>query len=157
MKRESLNIRIASTADAEAICRLHVESVRVNCAPDYTPEQIEAWAGPKQPQHYIDGMNRGEFMLVAEENDQIIGFAALAGDEMRALYVSPKFLRRGIGKALLRGIEEEALRQGINPLKLESTITAERFYESQGFKRGRPNVHVMKGVDIPCVEMSKAL
>ena len=52
-------VRFATPADAEAICRVHVASIRESCAGDYTPQQIEAWAGPKRPEDYIrDGSRR---------------------------------------------------------------------------------------------------
>ena len=41
-------IRRATVDDAEAICDLHVRSIRGLCAADYTPPQIEAWASRKR-------------------------------------------------------------------------------------------------------------
>src|SRR5262245_5338587 len=102
-------IRPATSADAEAICRMHVESIRINCAADYTPEQIEAWAGPKRAEHYVDAMSHGEIMFVAESQEKIVGFAALNGDEIKAVYVSPASIRQGIGRSLLQMIETHAI------------------------------------------------
>lgn len=136
---------------------MHVESIRVNCAADYTPEQIEAWAGPKRPEHYVDAMSHGEVMFVAESDDQIVGFAALNGDEIKAVYVSPRSIRQGIGQSLLQTIETHAIRSGLSRTRLNSTITAIRFYEAHGYTRGEQTIHRMKGVDIPCISMSKEL
>jgi putative acetyltransferase len=151
------DIRPATPADAEGICRMHVESIRVVCAADYSPEQIEVWAGPKRPQDYVDYIQHGSTMFVAEADGEIVGFGALYGDEVKAVYVSPRTQRMGIGRALLATLEREAIHRGITTIKLESTITAQRFYESQGFAQIAPTVHCMCGVDVPCIAMTKDL
>jgi GNAT superfamily N-acetyltransferase len=136
---------------------MHVESIRVVCSADYSPQQIEAWAGPKRPQDYIDYMLQGVAMFVAESGGEIVAFASLAGDEVKAVYVSPRTQRMGIGRALLATLEREAIHRGITTIKLESTITAQGFYESQGFAQIAPTVHRMCGVDVPCIAMIKEL
>ena len=96
-------------------------------------------------------------MFVADAAGEIVGFGALYGDEVKAVYVSPRTQRMGIGRALLAILEREAIHRGITTIKLESTITALRFYESQGFILVAPTVHCMCGVDVPCIAMIKDL
>src|SRR5687767_13662100 len=73
-----MRIRRATLDDAEALCDLHIRSIRVLCAADYTPQQIEAWAGRKKPELYRQAMtDGGETMFVAvDEREHIIGFVA---------------------------------------------------------------------------------
>lgn len=136
---------------------MHVDSIRRFCAQDYTPQQIEAWAGPKRPEDYVRAMQDGEAMWVAHDASRLLGFAALRSDMIRAVYVAADSARQGVGTSLLAAIEGEARAAGINRLRLESTLAALAFYEAQGFARGAATMHRMRGVDVPCVWMSKKL
>src|SRR3712207_2549295 len=93
---------------ASARCR------RLPFAPrtDYdTPEQIEAWVGGREPKHYAWAMREGgETMWVAETAGQIVGFSSLRGDEVVAVYTSPR-APPGTGARLLEAVEAEAHRR----------------------------------------------
>jgi putative acetyltransferase len=157
MADQSFILRPANPADAPALCALHAASIRAHCAQTYTSEQIEAWAGPKRPEHYVAAMARGEIMFVAEIAAQVVGFAALATAEVKAVYVAPGHTRHGIGRALLRAVEDHAAASGAAELRVESTLNGEPFYAAHGYQRVAPAVHEMCGVKIPCVAMRKTL
>src|SRR4051812_35349674 len=98
-----MTIRRATIDDADAICDVHVRSIRGLCAADYTPEQIEAWAGRKKPELYSRAMSEGgETMFVAiDDAGRIVGFVAFKQAEIYGLYVAPEAVGRGAGSALL--------------------------------------------------------
>jgi putative acetyltransferase len=151
-------VRLATPADAAAIWPVHVASIREVCAGAYTPEQIEAWAGPKRPENYVRAMDRGEQLWVAEDDSRwIVGFARLDRDVLMGLYVAPAALRRGIGSALLRAAEAHALASGVETLRLNATLNAVAFYASQGYVAGERISRAMGGVDVPSIRMSKRL
>jgi ribosomal protein S18 acetylase RimI-like enzyme len=150
-------IRRATIDDADAICDLHIRSIRVLCFGDYTPQQIEAWAGRKKPELYSRAMTEGgETMFVAvDEQGPIIGFAAFKGVETYGLYVAPEAVRRGVGSALLDAAEAAMRSNGVTLVKFRSTFTALSFYQRHGYVRGDDAIARMAGVDVPCVWMSK--
>lgn len=152
-------IRPATAADAEAICDLHIRSIRVLCAPDYTPEQIEAWAGRKRPELYRQAMTEGgETMLVAiSDSDQIAGFAAFKGSEIYGLYVAPASVNQGVGSALLAAVDAQMVAAGVGQVRFRSTFMALGFYLHRGYRPGENAVSRMGGVDIPCVWVTKDL
>ena len=150
-------IRVALPDDAEAIWRAHVESIRVLCAPHYSPQQIEAWAGPKRPDDYRNALGRGEAMYVAESDGRLLGFACRSGDELRGLYVAPSAVGKGVGTALLSRIERDAMAQGVITLRLHSTVNSTAFYQRHGYVAAEPVSRMMNRVAIPCVPMSKVL
>ena len=152
-------IRRATVDDAEAICDLHIRSIRVLCFADYTPQQIEAWAGRKKPEMYAHAMtDGGETMFVAiDEAGRIIGFVAFKAAEIYGLYVAPESVRRGAGSALLATAETAMRDAGVTEAKFRSTFTALRFYQHHGYARGGDAVARMSGVEVPCVWMSKTL
>jgi ribosomal protein S18 acetylase RimI-like enzyme len=152
-----ISVRRATHADAPAICAMHVDCIRRSCANDYTPEQIEAWAGPKKPENYTSALDKGETMFVAEVDGTIVGFGAMRQDKIVGMYIAPEFQRRGIGQRLLATLESDARLHGIEILTLHSTLNALAFYKSQGFIAGERIDRAMQGVAVPCVRMTKDL
>ena len=150
-------LRRANAADAPSICRMHVASIRAHCAARYTAAQIDAWAGPKRPEWYTSAMAAGEVMFVAESAGQIIGFAALDGAEVKAVYVAVGWTGRGVGSALLTAVEGEASARNVRELHLASSLNAVDFYLARGYRRVRDAIHRMGEIEIACVTMHKPL
>jgi GNAT superfamily N-acetyltransferase len=72
-------------------------------------------------------------VLVAVDNEKIVGVAALRADgDVLLNYVAPEARFRGASKALMQTIEALAFGRGIERLTLDSTATALRFYLSAG-------------------------
>ncbi|MFT4581038.1 MAG: ribosomal protein S18 acetylase RimI-like enzyme [Gammaproteobacteria bacterium] len=81
--------------------------------------------------------------IVAVVGKKLIGFAVMHFDDEHAhlnlLAVEPPFRRRRIGCELLEWLEESCVVAGILNVSLEvraSNLTAIRFYESLGYKKG---------------------
>jgi putative acetyltransferase len=151
-------IRRATPADAEQITPVHVASIRTLCAKDYTPEQIDAWAGWKSPDKYRAAMAAGEVFFVAEVDGRVVGFAVLHGDEVKAVYIHPDYVGSGLGRRLLDAVEAEARTRGVELLQLTSTLTSVGFYKACGYTRGDDHEHrVTGGVMLTCVKFTKRL
>jgi len=152
-------IREADVNDCEAICRVHNAAIREIAKSHYPPQEIEAWARPRKPQEYIEAIKHKEF-YVAEENGVVLGFGTLNQEqsEVEAVYTNPEFVRRGIGSAILRKLEERAKELSLSSLKLDASLNAVAFYESAGYKSQNKTKHrLSSGVEIGCVLMIKDL
>jgi len=84
--------------------------------------------------------------LIAREGDLLCGCGALMelGDgaaEIKRMYVRPDHRRRGLSRRILEGLEREALRRGIDRIRLE---TGERQPEAMGLYRGAGYVEIEK-------------
>jgi putative acetyltransferase len=98
--------------------------------------------------------------MVAEINRRIVGFGVIVPkeNEVRAIYVSPQVKRKGIGSALLRKLEELAKEKGIKKLRLESSVTAEKFYQKNGYKVIKRGYFTLRtGRKMKSVKMKKLL
>jgi putative acetyltransferase len=86
-----VNLRRAMNTDTQKICQMHKASIISLCRSHYTPEQVEAWAGPKRPEHY-ERLIRVLNVFVMEEADGIMGFGALdaSAADIQALYLAPE-------------------------------------------------------------------
>jgi putative acetyltransferase len=152
-------VRRAGEEDCEGIWRVHTRAIRGIANSYYTPEEIESWASPRQPEHYVEPVRNKEF-YVAEEDGDVIGFGALdhKQKEIEAVYVSPEAARRGVGKAILRRLEERARELGIESLKMDASLNAVPFYKSAGYESQKETTHrLASGVEIGCVLMTKEL
>lgn len=157
-------IRPAKHSDASQLIDAHRGSIRQVCAKDYTPEQIEAWAGRKfEEAQWISSIDT-EHVWVIEYNDKVAGFGHLSSlqvdlVELRGLYFLPEVIGHGLGKKLMALIFRKAQELGARRMKLHATITALTFYESLGFKKVECSTTSvqMQGVTIPCHPMEKNL
>ena len=152
-------VRRATPNDAEAITPVHVASIRTLCAKDYTPQQIDAWAGWKSPEKYREAMEAGEQFFVADVDGRVVGFSVLHGEEVKAVYLHPDHVGCGIGRRLLQAVEHEAAARGVAELHLTSTLTSVGFYESSGYQNDGPTTHPMadSGLALECVKFTKRL
>ena len=75
-----------------------------------------------------------QFIYLAEEGSQLLGFGVLAADgKIPCLYCHPDYQRQGVGIQLYRAITAKALELGLNRLYTETNITTRRFFKSRGF------------------------
>ena len=102
----------------------------------------------------------GEYRLVAEIDCRLVGIGCIVAEqnELRACYVAPSASRRGVGSALLREIERAAREQGSTFLEVESSLTAEPFYSSNGYIVRERGEHVLRnGRRMACIKMRKSI
>jgi N-acetylglutamate synthase-like GNAT family acetyltransferase len=152
-------VRRAREEDCEGIWRVHTRAIREIANSHYTPAETESWASPRQPEHYVESIRNKEF-YVAEEDGAVIGFGTLdhKQNEIEAVYVSPEVVRRGVGSAILRRLEERARELGIKSLKMDASLNAVPFYQSAGYESQKEMKHrLASGVEIGCVLMTKEL
>jgi L-amino acid N-acyltransferase YncA len=108
-------IRAARAADAQAIAEIYNEGIATRLATFETEPReasdVEAWlaAGERLP------------VLVAEEDDQVLGWARIvaysdrpvyAGVGEVSVYVAPPARGRGLGTALLEALQQQATELG---------------------------------------------
>ena len=159
-----LEIRRAQSNDARGILEAHRSAVRETASRDYPMDIIEVWAPPVTDQRvrwYAQGPLLQETTLVAEIDGFIAGFGVIieSNNELRAVYVAHRFGKRGVGSALLQGLEGLARERGCKELAMDSSLTAESFYRHHGFEVLERGEHAMgnTGLAMACVRMRKAL
>jgi len=149
-------IRKAESKDTERIWEIHNNSVRALCQPDYSKEQIEAWAGHRMPEDYRQRILGGHF-YAAEMDGSIVGYARYSPKttELCSIFIDPLAARRGVGKALVDLIFEDAGAQGLTHLWLDASLTAVPFYQAVGFSTVEETTHDFSGVGLECIRMTK--
>ena len=95
--------------------------------------------------------------LVAELDGRPVGVGAITENEIRTLYVDPARHGRGVGKKLMKQLEDIARGQGVTNLFVRSSPTAEAFYSYCGYQTIRQECYTRGDALFFCVRMEKSL
>jgi GNAT superfamily N-acetyltransferase len=132
MSSDPIEIRPATPADADAVSRVVVRSLRETDGKDYPPQVIEAVAA-RYTAKRVRELMASRRVLVAVRSGTLVGTASLEGDLVQSVYASPEQQGAGIGTSLMAAIEGLARSEGLKALNVASSITAEGFYRKLGF------------------------
>jgi GNAT superfamily N-acetyltransferase len=76
--------------------------------------------------------------------------------KVRAIFVHPKFARRGLGSLILEAAESAAVAEGFKKFEMGSTLTGVALYTLKGYRAmARIKVPVGGGEEIEVVRMVK--
>lgn len=132
----AVRLRRARLADAPAIARVMRAAVRAAPGP-YRPAERAAWGSLPALYHRWAMTAGGEDYVIAERNGRAVGYAALRGAEVTALFVLPRAAGAGIGAALLARLVARARAAGAGAVRVDAAAGAAPFYAAQGFRPGR--------------------
>jgi len=133
-------IRLATKDDATAISRIVIAALRESNAQDYPPEviaRVEKSFTPEAVSALLDKRR----VFVASIHGVPIATASLDGDVVRTVFVEPKYQGCGVGRKLMETIHTQALNADILSLLVPSSLTAEGFYASLGYRKIRDELH----------------
>ncbi len=122
-----MRVRLARTGEADTIADVFIASFRgLTYLPLlHTDDEIRNWIRSQMvPAHEV---------WVAEADDRIVGFAALAHDLLGHLYVHPEVQNQGIGTALLENAKKRRP-AGFRLWVFQKNEGARRLYERHGFR-----------------------
>src|SRR5690625_3027429 len=108
-------IRKGKLDDLTELKKLFIDTVTTICKADYNNEQIEAWISDTKNnvnQERWQNVLTKQFVLVAQHDNKIIGFATLDnGIYIDFLFVHKDYQRQGVADRLYTEIENEVKRQ----------------------------------------------
>lgn len=174
-------LRVATMADVPALHRLIGESVRGLSADWYSPEQIELALehifGP-DTQLIADGtyfVIDGDEGRLAASGGWSKRRTLFGGDQhksdadpvldpsveparLRAMFVHPTAIRRGLGRRIFDACRRAALAEGFTCMELAATLPGVPLYEALGFVgTERFAAALGKGQELPLVRMRRDL
>ena len=129
-----MKIRKYENKDLTQIIQLFYDTVHTVNAKDYSSLQLDAWAVKEPDIAAWEKRLHGEFILVAEQNGQIVGFGTLTNTGViDHLFTHKDHQEKGIAGSILQKLEEEAKRRCLGIVKTEASRTAKPFFEKQGY------------------------
>jgi GNAT superfamily N-acetyltransferase len=151
-------IRKATAADAQSIFDIRIAAINSQCTGHYAADDLARWtAGAMSPQFVQMVVDKA---YVATIGDQVVasGMVDLASGHVDAVFVSPKLMGQGIGRAMMLHLESLARAAGLEQLKLDSTLNAASFYRSLGFAGDAVASYCSSGgLSLACIPMVKRL
>ena len=125
-RADTITLRLAKPEEHQALEELQRRSSLE--FPDYRDQLL---ANPNAihlpPAQIANGQ-----VIVAEFGGEVVGFAAVVGNELDGLFVEPEMWGGGIGRALLDAAAHQARLRGLS-LTVLANLSARGFYESCGF------------------------
>jgi putative acetyltransferase len=154
----TMRIRAFQMGDEPALFRVYHSAIHMIACKDYTAEQVQAWAPPELDQDLWCERMRGISPFVAQDGDEIVGYADLQpSGYIDHFFVSGRHPRRGIGALLMHRIHNEATALRLSELTSDVSRTAEPFFVHYGFSVTERREPVLRGVIIPNAFMRKQL
>jgi GNAT superfamily N-acetyltransferase len=143
----NVEIRVASEADAPHLALLKVSWSHPN-DPDFIPDPAVAREFAPALAQWMRERGEQSLAILARVDGQPVGMAWLAifhrvpnvGDlerrsgDVQSVLVLPRFRGRGIGRAMMQALVDEADRRGIREVFVSSSTMARRTYEGVGFR-----------------------
>ena len=136
------------------IIKLMDRTIRAVCCNDYTADEIEKWSPAGREQRLLEKLE-SSYAILALIDGALAGFGNTEGAEIDCLYVSDEHQGEGIGSMILQDLEDKAFSYG-NTIHVYSSITAEGFFLSHGYRRIRENIVERDGVLIHNWYMEKS-
>ena len=174
-------LRLATPTDVEFIGELIADSVRGLAKGIYSDAQIElsiasVFGVDRQliddGTYYVaeiagqivgcGGWSRRQTLFgasdYAESRDSTLLDPTSQPAKIRAFFVHPDAARKGIGRAILRRCEAEAVAAGFTAAEMMATLPGVPLYEVCGYqKHEQQDVNLPDGETIVCIRMSKRL
>ncbi len=149
-----MEIRIARVADAIAIADLHTESWRNTYKNVLTKDYLRDIVPQERKsiwQKRLNSPKDNQYVLVAESNGTVIGFACAFVDEhtdwgsyLENLHINRDYQSKGIGKALLLKVAQfcnkKATRKGLCLLVNQDNTDAQKFYLHLGANNAQTSI-----------------
>nr|WP_290760475.1 GNAT family N-acetyltransferase [Henriciella sp.] len=133
-------------------------AIRSMGARHYSPEQIEAWAGPRVSAARLGAMygdGRATFIAV-DEKDKPVAFSDMEADgHVDMLYCHPAQAGRGVASLLLAAIDGAARQAGLSRLHAEASETARPVFERAGYRMVMRRDFEIEGVAMHNWKMEK--
>jgi N-acetylglutamate synthase-like GNAT family acetyltransferase len=130
-----MNTRRGLIDDAAEACLIIRRSIGELCSLDHGGDEklLANWLSNKTIENVRKWIMQCHF-YVAEEAGAMLGVSAMdAAGKITLNYVSPDARFRGVSKALLLCMEDQARALGIEECSLETTQTALGFYQGLGY------------------------
>ncbi|TSO25816.1 GNAT family N-acetyltransferase [Lactobacillus sp. LL6] len=124
-------IRKYQSNDCQKVIELFYDTVHTINARDYNKEQLFSWAPKEANLNKWNQSLMNNFCLVAEMDNQIVGFGDISKDGyLDHLFVHKDFQGQGIASNLCNKLESIPSKQ----ITTHASITAKPFFEKRGYK-----------------------
>ena len=131
--------RSFTEGDATEVASLIAETYKTFCSNEADAESLERFlhdlTSESDSKMLYQKLFKPIMILAVTGEAEIVGIIAGTQDRINKMFVKIGFQRRGIATQLFGHFESEVIRAGASEIKVRSSLFAERFYSSVGFKK----------------------
>jgi len=136
-----IRIELIKENQATEVSELIYKNLKEINSRNYSSETIAFLMEAFSPENIIKNMKKHQ-TVVAMDDTKVVGTGGLSnfGSEEKpsyyglAFFVDREYQRKGVGKQLVKDIENRAIQVGAEKITVRSAIGAQRFYEKLGYK-----------------------
>lgn len=128
-----MNIRKGKKEDAKEISNLIKRSILATHTEVYPKDEIDHKMSIYSVERVKEYMEKGEY-FVAEEDGKIMGCVLAKEDDMRSLYIDPKYMRKGLGTQLAQIAEDCIRNNGYDFVNIWASLVSVDFYAKRGYE-----------------------
>lgn len=125
-------IRPLQAQDLGKLLNVFRDAIQVSTSEHYDQQQRDAWSRAQSHESLISLLSEGE-TVVAEWDQELVGFAQRINDYINMIYVHPDSARVGIATLLYQHLEDGARVDGVRDLSAHVSLTAHDFFQFMGF------------------------
>ncbi len=150
-------IRTFRQTDATDLLSLIGRTIDACYPPHYVAEVVTFFKDYHDEQALVHDAELGH-TVVLERAGRLVGTGTLLGDEVRRVFVDPACQKQGLGRLLMRKLEQQAASRGIGAVRLDASLPAVAFYEDLGYVIFEESVlEVANGKKLRYYKMQKRL
>ena len=151
-----MTIRKFRDSDSKELAILHRATIRNVNSQNYSKKQIDLWSGMVSAERFRKSGEKN-IRFIAINNGKIIGFADYRKEDLQGLYIHKDYIGKGVGTKLLKRLEKDAYKNGVRTMYCISTITAQNFYEKNGYETLKKTRYRIKKQRLIVYKMRKTL
>lgn len=130
--QSKVKIREFKKSDLSYIKNLIYKTIDVCYRGVYCAEAVQFFKDWHNDEKILKNAKEG-YTIILDENSRIVGTGTIVGDEIMRVFVDPAFQKCGFGKVIMQKLEDAALSNGIEAVKLDASIPSKNFYDSLGY------------------------
>ena len=151
-----MRVRKFRPEDAKECSRIILHNFRTINSSEDPKATIRKLIEDSSPKKLIEKSKERKY-FVAVEKEGILGIGGYDKSELHTFFVKPKLHGKGVGKKIIKRVLDEARKDKIKVMKCASSLYAEKFYASFGFKRVRRKTIPFHRSTLTFIEMVKKL
>ena len=153
-----MNLRQITIKDQLELKKVYFNSIQSLDEKIYSKEQKRAWSSQAwNNQNFNESINKGKGWLLCEQKT-IIAFATRYPNNRIALfYCKGKFQRKGCGSQLLRKIEDEAKKEGLDSLSTEASLISYKLFLKNEWEIIRKEKVIINNIFFERFKMTKTI
>ena len=153
-----MNLRQITNKDQLDLKKVYFDSIQSLDEKIYSKEQKRAWSSQAWDNpNFHKSITRGKGWLLSENGITVAFATRYPNDRVALLYCKGKFQRQGCGSKLLKKVEDEAKKEGLDSLSTEASLISYELFLKNEWKIIRKEKVIINNIFFERYKMTKTI